>query len=208
MKKSAAFAFSTALLIASSSASALTIDLAPPNGSFGPTYSQDGFTFTNSANSPGPYLNWVQVGNPSLNASNANGDVVQNYGGTTNTLTNDANQPFALDSIGLAEVYNNGAGGAVQFTFNHVGGGSDSTTVTLLNGIFGLQTFAFNETNLTSVVFTPTQGDRIQFDDVVVQNINVEAVPEPSTWAMMILGFLGLGYMTYRRQASRVAVTA
>ena len=28
------------------------------------------------------------------------------------------------------------------------------------------------------------------------------AVPEPSTWAMMILGFCGLGVMAYRRKAS------
>jgi len=28
---------------------------------------------------------------------------------------------------------------------------------------------------------------------------SIEAVPEPSTWAMMILGFAGVGYMTYRR---------
>jgi hypothetical protein len=28
------------------------------------------------------------------------------------------------------------------------------------------------------------------------------AVPEPSTWAMMIFGFCGLGFMTYRRKAS------
>jgi hypothetical protein len=28
----------------------------------------------------------------------------------------------------------------------------------------------------------------------------VGAVPEPSTWAMMILGFAGVGFMTYRRQ--------
>jgi outer membrane lipase/esterase len=27
-----------------------------------------------------------------------------------------------------------------------------------------------------------------------------ESVPEPSTWAMMILGFLGMGFMAYRRQ--------
>jgi hypothetical protein len=26
------------------------------------------------------------------------------------------------------------------------------------------------------------------------------AVPEPSTWAMMILGFLGVGFMAYRRK--------
>jgi hypothetical protein len=28
------------------------------------------------------------------------------------------------------------------------------------------------------------------------------AVPEPSTWAMMILGFVGLGFMAYQRKQS------
>ncbi len=28
------------------------------------------------------------------------------------------------------------------------------------------------------------------------------AVPEPATWAMMVLGFLGLGFMAYRRKGS------
>jgi hypothetical protein len=32
---------------------------------------------------------------------------------------------------------------------------------------------------------------------------NVRAVPEPSTWAMMVLGFLGLGFMAYRRRGQR-----
>jgi hypothetical protein len=27
-----------------------------------------------------------------------------------------------------------------------------------------------------------------------------QAVPEPSTWAMMILGFSGIGFMAYRRK--------
>jgi hypothetical protein len=35
----------------------------------------------------------------------------------------------------------------------------------------------------------------------------VAAVPEPSTWAMMITGFLGLGFMAYRRR-SRTALNA
>ena len=30
----------------------------------------------------------------------------------------------------------------------------------------------------------------------------VSAVPEPSTWAMMILGFVGIGALTYRRRKS------
>jgi hypothetical protein len=28
------------------------------------------------------------------------------------------------------------------------------------------------------------------------------AVPEASTWAMMILGFTGIGFMTYRRRTA------
>jgi hypothetical protein len=31
----------------------------------------------------------------------------------------------------------------------------------------------------------------------------VAAVPEPSTWAMMILGFFGVGFMAYRRKGAR-----
>lgn len=35
----------------------------------------------------------------------------------------------------------------------------------------------------------------------------VSAVPEPSTWAMMVLGFCGLGWMTYKRK-NRAVITA
>jgi hypothetical protein len=35
--------------------------------------------------------------------------------------------------------------------------------------------------------------------------LEVGAVPEPSTWAMMMLGFAGLGFLAYRR-SSRAAV--
>lgn len=34
----------------------------------------------------------------------------------------------------------------------------------------------------------------------VLGGITVSAVPEPSTWAMMILGFCGLGFIAYRRR--------
>jgi hypothetical protein len=36
----------------------------------------------------------------------------------------------------------------------------------------------------------------------------VEAVPEPSTWAMMILGFCGVGFMAYRRRDQSVSLNA
>jgi hypothetical protein len=31
--------------------------------------------------------------------------------------------------------------------------------------------------------------------------LQTSAVPEPSTWAMMILGFMGVGFMAYRRKS-------
>jgi hypothetical protein len=34
----------------------------------------------------------------------------------------------------------------------------------------------------------------------------VSAVPEPSTWAMMILGFFGVGFLAYRRRSGTAAV--
>jgi PEP-CTERM motif len=30
------------------------------------------------------------------------------------------------------------------------------------------------------------------------------AVPEPSTWVMMILGFVGVGFMAFRRKAKPI----
>jgi hypothetical protein len=41
--------------------------------------------------------------------------------------------------------------------------------------------------------------------DTFFQNLSVSAVPEPSTWAMMILGFCGVGFMAYRRKRSTPA---
>jgi hypothetical protein len=34
----------------------------------------------------------------------------------------------------------------------------------------------------------------------VIGNVSISAVPEPSTWAMMILGFIGVGFVAYRRK--------
>lgn len=42
-----------------------------------------------------------------------------------------------------------------------------------------------------------------QLGEVAIQ---VNAVPEPSTWAMMILGFAGIGFLAYRRRNQRAAL--
>jgi hypothetical protein len=46
-------------------------------------------------------------------------------------------------------------------------------------------------------------------DDLLLGDVSIQvnAVPEPSTWAMLILGFAGIGFMAYRRKL-RPAVLA
>jgi hypothetical protein len=39
-------------------------------------------------------------------------------------------------------------------------------------------------------------------------SVSVGSVPEPSTWAMMILGFAGIGFMAYRRKAKPALMAA
>ena len=38
----------------------------------------------------------------------------------------------------------------------------------------------------------------------VIGDVSISAVPEPSTWAMMILGFLAVGFVAYRRKSGAV----
>jgi hypothetical protein len=56
---------------------------------------------------------------------------------------------------------------------------------------------SFGGTTVDSFVITSTGNNHNWLMDDLV--LGVAAVPEPSTWAMMILGFAGVGFMTYRR---------
>ena len=57
----------------------------------------------------------------------------------------------------------------------------------------------FSSLAIANVVFSST-SQAFEFD-----NLTVAAVPEASTWAMMILGFLGLGFLGYRRSSANSA---
>jgi hypothetical protein len=50
-----------------------------------------------------------------------------------------------------------------------------------------------------------------EFDDgirLIASGSLTSAVPEPATWAMMILGFAGIGFMAYRRKSKQVLMAA
>lgn len=60
--------------------------------------------------------------------------------------------------------------------------------------ISGLDTFFLSS---GSIIFTPFGAGRLTFESSLD---TVAAVPEPSTWAMLLLGFVALGFMAVRKR--------
>ena len=56
-------------------------------------------------------------------------------------------------------------------------------------------------TPFSTVTFTDNTSNAFEFN-VGKAPPFVRGVPEPSTWAMMMLGFFGLGFMAYRRKSN------
>jgi len=89
------------------------------------------------------------------------------------------------------------------------GGVSQNFTVTANNNAdttFHNQSFSFLGTGLDTVKFTvvATGPDNT---DALLDNVSVSgvAVPEPATWAMMLVGFGGLGALLRRRRTAAFA---
>ena len=86
--------------------------------------------------------------------------------------------------------------------------GSFSTTVTPTSSSQGFETYTFNVDNTLN-------GAHLQFSDIgpstqqgsLLDNVSVSAVPEPATWAMMLLGFFGMAFAirSNRRSSLRLA---
>jgi len=61
-------------------------------------------------------------------------------------------------------------------------------------------TFAVAAPGLTTLSFQ--SADESGPYGPVIGQVSISPIPEPSTWAMMILGFLGVGFVAYRRKAT------
>jgi hypothetical protein len=73
--------------------------------------------------------------------------------------------------------------------------------------IQGTGTFALSALGVTAS--TQVTGVIFSFGTGPDTFLPVTTVPEPSTWAMMILGFAGIGFMAYRRsRKNTMALTA
>jgi hypothetical protein len=85
---------------------------------------------------------------------------------------------------------------------DQVGG---NTNGGIVNGIFVAlnDTINIDNTTIDGRIFGGS-NQNFQLVSGFVLNAPVSPVPEPSTWAMMLLGFAGLGFMAYRRKAKPV----
>ena len=120
---------------------------------------------------------------------------------------------FSLESLDMDDIYNGGYsmygnyGGDVQFRFNLAGGGSVTQKVTI-DGAPGWERFNFGAMSLSSFTMTSvsTRFGLFQVDNMVTGPVeddrSLAAVPEPTAWAMMLMGFGILGAALRRRRPS------
>jgi hypothetical protein len=71
--------------------------------------------------------------------------------------------------------------------------------------LFDAGAFAYNLYSVGTTIylstFNPDGPDGTLYRPGDTGQLTVAAVPEASTWAMMLLGFAGVGFMAYRRKA-------
>jgi hypothetical protein len=150
---------------------------------FGTSVSDPGgisFTSSTFSNQPGPS---IDLGTLTLDAAKSVNPVSDNFfldvvftapgaGGTT----------FDATLTGMLNPGNGNGTVTIDFT---------PATITYAGGSFILSVAELDltKTNLSD----PITG--------TISNSITTAVPEPSTWAMMMLGFCGVGFMAYRRKS-------
>jgi hypothetical protein len=175
------------------------------------------FTFQDPTNGG---INWIN--NAPQNPTPA-GNLVQNflqladinsasfvsakYGNGAAGITNFGNASLSDTGVTLASYFmltaNYSSATPLSGSVTH----DDGASLDVFNG--STTTNLFSNPTLTTAVkdnfVLPAGNNQIQLYYVEANGspsvLTVAAVPEPATWAMMILGFIGVGFMSYRRRA-------
>jgi hypothetical protein len=124
------------------------------------------------------------------------------------------NFEFSVDPGSLLDTYSvltiTGPGGVsvldpkTAFSGNKpVGGSFYQNSENLGFGVFSPLNFNPNVSGIYTIDLKLFSADKRELADVSIQ---VNAIPEPSTWAMLILGFAGIGFMAYRRKMQPAAL--
>ncbi|HKO70232.1 MAG TPA: PEP-CTERM sorting domain-containing protein [Bradyrhizobium sp.] len=139
-----------------------------------------------------------------------NGGFVDLHGSTEQAGTLQTLQSFAAGNYTLSFDLGGNARGDVSKT-TVISLGSFSRALTLASND-PLQPFSFSfATSGGNLSFADLPGGSGNvgniLDNVSLSSSLASAAPEPSTWAMMLMGFCGIGFMAYRKSKSGVAFT-
>ena len=121
---------------------------------------------------------------------------LQSYDNATpGSITMDLSGLVVGESYDVSFLDANRAGyGVNPVTVSYVGGGSLGTFTPLSDSFGAVTSGRFTATATTGDInfsVASNAGD----SDIGIDNVSVSAVPEPAIWAMMLLGFFGLGAM-------------
>lgn len=131
--------------------------------------------------------------------------------GGTGTVIDSAYGSFAVTfatcatpGVGCTFVNSDGAGANTTYDnllipSNAIGSQLDNAGVMLVPGPPGTPSLAINVFDGPSHEFYSYLGNGNE-DLSTPFNVTVAAVPEPATWAMMLIGFCGVGFLAYRRK--------
>ena len=152
-------------------------------------------TFTVSATNSGP-------------ATLSGGEITQHYNGTF-SITSGANN--FLSGTFADAVF--GAGGALTLSASNpsptqsVSFTSNVIAPSLISAFDRAMSLSFTDVTPPAGIGGPLVSRSLNSFTSDVSGDFSSTVPEPSTWAMMLLGFAGLGYVGFRKTRARSAIS-
>ena len=161
-------------------------ELTAPGGGSYPTYTGLGYSVT-PAIEKGLFL--FSSRNP-YNADQDGATLTQGFLGMPIRIARLDGGLFDFKSIDLTDYFNAARAIDVALSFTDADG-HVSSQVFRTDAVKGLQTFAPDLKNLRSFALVAQGSNYVQFDNVVLSSGT--AVPEPAAWALMLVGFFGLG---------------
>jgi hypothetical protein len=120
----------------------------------------------------------------------SSGLVIQQATGLISGLSNDLSITQTLTEQSNTEIF------VHMFVVSTIAGQTDESSSVFLDPIFSIDP---NFLGANDYTIETSSG---------IGNSNISAVPEPSTWTMMILGFAGIGFSAYRRKKLQNSLSA
>jgi hypothetical protein len=144
-------------------------------------------------------------------------DIASGFGGTGSFSTTSDTGTFSLGNgltnftLGVTELFPFADGSFTVLAAHLISASATVNAGTLTSFSFTTDTFVLNANPDTAQITATLGPDNVAITDNIEGNpgflsgtLTISAVPEPSTWAMMILGLMGIGFMACRNRKDAV----